>query len=369
MPYLPRPPGFEKRISHVEAAEVLSHYTNTTWKPISLLRQGTRTVGAGHSEGTARKLFVDIGGREFLLKQLPWYCDHRPHADGVIAVQDRLAEAGVPVARLQRTTSGDLLHVSQTTGEQRLYILQQVVTGTNWDGAASRSRSAGRTLARLHQICTLPWAVSYGASVRRENVFDIAAEALLLAADHDQSDAESDNDSPDNDSPDNGIIAELRGTVAQLRDKAASSGYLSLVQLIHGDVNPTNFVYHPDDSVAAIVDFDNCCHDHPVHDVARGLVHIGCLPTDPGSGRFAGFRDPFGDEPALAFLHGYREQATRWEEIQAVLPETAGCIAAELCALGLLDGWFDTTTFNRLERFPQAVVAWSRRLLRTGEHR
>jgi Ser/Thr protein kinase RdoA (MazF antagonist) len=117
-------------------------------------------------------------------------------------------------------------------------------------------------------------------------------------------------------------------------------------------------IYDARRNVVAFVDFDNCCRDHPAHDVARGLVHFGCFPAAPAMNRFQGLPSRFRDDLGVGFLAGYQRTAPDGQDVAAVLPYVAGCIAVELCVLALLNGWFGTDEMSRMADLPRSVADW-----------
>jgi Phosphotransferase enzyme family len=349
MTYLPRPANFDPRIGQEEAALVLGEYTSANWRRIDRLRQGARSVGDDENAGTARKLFLRYDNRDFLLKQVPWYSDCPVHVRAVMQLQACLADQAGPVAPIERTRNGELVCSLPFAGESRRYTLQRLMPGTTWDGTAAGCAETGRALAAIHVLTAelLPDATL--AHIDRHDVFAIARAAVALTGVAWHTDGE--------------ILRPFAMMIDQFEAAALDVGYPDCVRAIHGDVNPTNTIFGAGGTVTAFIDFDNCCRDHPAHDVARGLVHFGCFPTAPGANRFVGLTGRFRHDAGVAFLAGYRPGARDWTQIAAVLPSVSGCLAIELCVLALLNGWFGATEIPHMAKLPFSVVDWTKALL------
>lgn len=359
MPYLPRPADFDPYIGSAEADAVIREYTSKPWQRIAQFKQGPRTVGNGENDGTARKMFLRFAGQDYLLKQAPWYCDRPSHVRAVAHLQQRLAASGKPAATLEPTSSGERVCSVQYGSELRLYTLQHVVRATIWSGSLAECVEGGCALAGLHAAVPELLVPSSAAQISRHDVFTIARAAIALGS------LQIDKDEPHRRgaSGTRNLLTHFSHVVEQLRRESLARGYFECVRVIHGDINPTNMVYSAGCSIAAFVDFDNCCRDHPAHDVARGLVHFGCFPTTPAMNRFQHLPSSFRDDLGEGFLVGYQRSAPDWPDVAAVLPYVAGCITVELCVLALLNGWFGTNEMPRMVDLPRSVVDWVQGLI------
>lgn len=128
--------------------------------------------------------------------------------------------------------------------------------------------------------------------------------------------------------------------VERLRRAAYRADYRCDPLVVHGDVNPMNFIAMPDQQVL-IVDFDNACRDNPVHDIARGLAHLGLFSNpDSGTRRFPTEAPAVREQAVASFLDGYAAESGQPVPVAwNALGHTVQAVGIELICLGLLNGW------------------------------
>lgn len=320
-PYATRPASFAGPLTADDAAVALAEYGIAGgWDLMPPPQDG--------SAATGRRVLVSYAGRRYLLKQIPWYCDHRPHADAVAAVQDALADLVSLVPRPERTRCGHLLAALPDPADasrERLFLLQPFVPGRPWHPVDADCEAAGQSLGRLHGLLRSRTVSAAGAYVIRLDPFTTAMAAL---------DRVTEQAGPE-------LVTESREVVAQAKEAAAHLGYDAVTVLVHGDPNPGNVIFARDGSVRAVVDWDNCVRDHPAHDLVRMALHLGWLQHDGRTTGFCPRTTCARPDLATAAIEGYRRVAEDWELVRRPLAAVTTAVLTELIALGVLNGWLD----------------------------
>jgi len=246
---------------------------------------------------------------------------------------ERLAAAGVPVARIVPTRAGE----GAVTLDGRIYELFEYIESTGYPKSPEAAGAAGEILARLHLVTagTAPQESIGASSFHAARGVELAFEQIPAAV----AAVEGDHDG-----------AELKRTCKLLskgyREAArrAESGGWSVLpqQVIHGDWHPGNVLFRHAD-VAAVLDFDSARVEPRIVDVANGVLQFTMLmgtPEDP-----LGWPEGFDPARIETFLGRYdqtlraadesisgliaeEQQVLPWLMIEALIAETCVPIAA-----------------------------------------
>ena len=297
---------------------------------------------------TSKKVVLRAGpeGRRLFLKQIPWYANEPELLDFSLTFQNLLADQGLPVARIVPDKGGALY--SQIADVE--FVLFEFVPGYRYEYRASQLAAGARSLAYLHVTQPAGWWRPLRPP--SETVFDLAVAHLDLMP------VEMSAFTP----ADRALQERLRARAGNAWSELSRSGFADVpVCGVHGDFNPWNMQFAPDGSVAAVLDFDNCDVQSPLHDVAEALL------TWTGLVKYRGYSVRFApDLPVVttaALRSAERAARTFLAEYQAgggtvdggLLPAVASMIGVEFSALGLLRGDFAPSCHSMLPDWVAAV--------------
>jgi hypothetical protein len=151
--------------------------------------------------------------------------------------------------------------------------------------------------------------------------------------------------------------AEAKTLVADL-EAAVITEYRQELLQVHGDYNPFNLMYHANGSVAYMFDLENTALDHPVHDLAEGLLDFCFHVYRPFSTRFGRLPATLNHEAALLFLDGYRStNPSAFDRVARILPTVVGSTFIELFTLGVVRGDYDFDLMPSLAPVTHRLIA------------
>jgi homoserine kinase type II len=228
-------------------------------------------------------------------------------------VEDLLARAGFPVARLIPTRAGATL----VQLRDLFYELFEFVPGQPFQHTVAETRESGVLLARFHQA-TERVSPSAAEAAPRGDYHDSAAVRVGLHAIGGRLRAH------DSFSGDEAELAGLVQFLITAYDSAAhrvsAAGYgTRVMQLVHADWHPGNLLFRQL-RVLAVIDYDSLRYSRRVTDVANGALQFSIL----AGGDPATWPEQLDEARFQAFLDGY----------QSVLPlssEEHGCLAGLMC--------------------------------------
>jgi Ser/Thr protein kinase RdoA (MazF antagonist) len=285
---------------------------------------------------TSRKALVDDDLGTWFVKQVPWYADD----------ERRLRFAGEVTGWLSRHT--DLVPAVRPaldgqgwlrlpTGEA--YVLAEYRPGLRYRRRPAQVRAAGVALAGLHE-CPVP---DGGPG---EDYRDLVADHLDLARRLAGPGA-------------GGVLDLMAEWVARMRELLPDPLWARLpAGLVHGDYNPCNVLFTGDDTVAGVVDFDNCDTGTRLRDLVEGVVTFTALSYVDDTTSFA---RPFRCEPdpgaAARFVDGYLATAPALgDDERAALPGLVTGVHCELVSLGVLRGEVGDADLDTLRALEQTFA-------------
>ncbi len=236
-----------------ELAGVCAHYDLGEVRGVYEFRRGS---------SRSPKVVLDTSRGRYLLKRRARGRDDPYRVAFSHDVQLFLQAAGFPLARLVGTVRGNN---SMVQLNDRAYEVFEFVEGEPFNRTPRPCESAGRLLARLHELLrdyqprwpAPVWSYHDDHGVRTR-LGEIAARGIAPAE-----------------------IARL----AELYDRAAGLALAAPPappQLLHGDWHPGNMIFRGD-QVVAVLDFDGARRGPPLHDLAAGVLQFSLtrVRTDP----------------------------------------------------------------------------------------
>lgn len=192
-----------------------------------------------------------------------------------------LGTLGLPVSAPVPATAGDL----QLTDEGVSMSLQHVIDGSHLDVEdAAQVRSAGATLARLHEALR-----SWPAQDPRPEVLAVPTPLTEQVAGWIASEPST-------------LSPRARDVLGRLLERAPTA--LPPVQIVQGDYRAANILC-AGGVVVGVLDFEELRVDHRIVELARSAVLLGTLFRDWG---------PVSESVRQRFLDGYRTVAVLTEE-------------------------------------------------------
>ncbi|MFN0131446.1 MAG: phosphotransferase enzyme family protein [Phycisphaerales bacterium] len=286
--------------------------------------------------GTSAKAVLTTATGRFLVKRRARSIDARRRF--ALAVHHELAESGVPVASLLKTTLDGL---SEVIIDPHAYDVCEWIDATAFDGSIGATADAGSVLARFHTV--LASSLSAAAPARQEpQVSSLAAAAGARLG-----------------STAGGVVKRLALGYADAARRVRDLGIAEWPGVvIHGDWHPGNVLFRGD-RVVAVVDFDDCCLAPRTLDIANGALQFS-MDLRGGAARAPGLDE----QRCVAFCRGYEAaseslistaeiSALPWLMIQSLVIEALSAIAAA-GSLGSLDG-------PTALRIVDAQAAWMQR--------
>lgn len=244
-----------ERFQAREIAQVLSHYDLGVISRIQEYRRGSRR---------SPKLKLQSERGDFLLKRKQSGYSHE-RAIASHALQARAEEAGVPVAGFVQTRKGGTL---LAFGE-RLYELQNWVTGVRYERDPAQAYEAGVALARMHgglagvaQWAELPTGgFSDTDFVHRSLLLADAAARERVSGAAERSELSA-------------LVSGLSRHLELAEQKLVEKG-LPLQEMVvcHGDFHPGNTLWLGV-SLSAVIDFDSVRNESVAAEVANALLQF-----------------------------------------------------------------------------------------------
>lgn len=263
-------------------------------------------------------------------------------------VEDLLARAGFPVARLIATRAGE----TSVPLRDFFYELFEFVPGQPFQHTVAETREASVLLARFHQV-TERVSPSAAEAAPRGDYHDSAAVRVGLQAIGCRLRA---HDSFSGDEAElAGLVQFLIATYDTAAQRVNTAGYGSrALQLVHADWHPGNLLFRQM-RVLAVIDYDSLRYSRRVTDVANGALQFSIL----AGGDPATWPEQLDEAMFRAFLDGYEsmlplsseeKNGLLWLMCEALIAE---CVApiAETGAMGRWSGL-------RILRMVRRKLAW-----------
>ena len=293
-------PHEHARFDAPELAVVLSHYDLGVIESVTDFPRGSRR---------SPKVGVVAERGKFLLKRRAVTRAHPERVRFIHKLQQRLAGAGFPVAKLIPTRDGRYTFVQV---RDHIYELFEFVAGQPYRHTPAETRAAGLLLAKFHQVAE---GIEHGASaITRGDYHDAAAIRTGLCA------IGSTLSSHDSFTGDQAELASLVQFLLEQYDRAAeAANRLNLAsfpeRIIHSDWHPGNLLFRKDE-VAAVVDYDSVRLARRVIDAANGALQFSMI----AGGDPATWPDNLDEERYGAFLAGYESLLPLSAEERACIP-------------------------------------------------
>ncbi len=284
-----------------ELAVILSYFDIGVIESVTELNRGSRR---------SPKIGIVSNQGKFLLKRRSTQKAHPDRVRFAHRIQQHLACAGFPVARLVETreTQGTFL---QWKGH--VYELFSYVAGQPYKRTTAEASSAADMLARLHESLTsieLPDSVTvpkgdyHDASSVRTGLQGIAA---TLSSHDSFTGTESDLDA---------MISSLSESYDNAAGEVRSAGIDTLPsQIIHADWHPGNMLFR-NNQVVAVIDFDASRESKRIVEVANGVHQFSITGNgDPATWPAEIDRERFG-----SFLAAYEKCLPLSDEERSAIP-------------------------------------------------
>jgi len=285
-----------------ELAVVLSHYDIGIIESVTPFARGSRR---------SPKLGIVADAGKFLLKRRAAERARVERVRFTQAVQHHVAQAGLPIARIQPTRDGRRTVVQL---REHVYELFEFVPGQTYDQSIPQTRDAGATLARFHQAVST-FRKPEGLPVPKGDYHDnaLVRKGLLSIG--------SSLSSHDSFSGDEAELASLVQFLLEHYDSAAQrvNSHRSLTaekQVVHSDWHPGNLLFRGPE-VVAVIDYDSVRVARGIIDVANGALQFSMI----GSGDPASWPDEQDEERLRAFLAGFESVVPLSGDQRACIPD------------------------------------------------
>ncbi|TKJ93367.1 hypothetical protein PaeCFBP13512_02920 [Paenibacillus sp. CFBP13512] len=283
------------------------------------------------SETSRRALIESQDGSLYFMKEVPWYVESIEYAKSIIQLQYELSVKGIKVPEVILTTSKKLfVHIDTN---KILYLQKYILNSNMYKNYSEQIYAAGKEL-RDFEI--------KAASVFRLNILAIpqyspyeSAKNVLVLLLKKFIKKRSEMKKEDQEEIQN-FVRACRKLIDQW---STQHGQISGKQesIIHGDLNPMNFIFSNKGSVSGLIDFDNACIADPLVDVAEGLLTFAGVTYRENSSRLASINElEFSNFEQ--FLNGYTETHGLALEEREVLPLLIATAGIRLASLGLIRG-------------------------------
>lgn len=281
---------------------------------------------------TARLTLVqDLRQKRYVLKEFPWYCSNESFVEAVLEYQERL-KAYLSIPKILKTRQGKL-YVQCEEGKS-FFFLQEFTKGYAWNASYEQAYSLGTFLGDFHSYAqTMPKVL-----VPQETVFAFSLSLCSLTKSINEPHWNSIKDY---------FMQEVGQRFQEMENQAQNMGYGNTLFAIHGDYNYTNTLFGNHGEVVALLDFDNCLIDNPIHDVAQALLYAGCVKLKQGT--------PFFDTIApvqkgamliSCFIEAYRQaNPMLYQKIIELLPLAVRAVYLKMIVVGFLRGDFSAQAF------------------------
>ena len=257
---------------------------------------------------TSERAFVAVGNSYYMTKKMPWYCSDSKYLTFLYDHYNKLHDQGYPCPAVLKTMAGKSL--SQIDGDY--YACFVYVDGYEYAHTPKQAYAVGAQLAELHNTTFGMANVAYHETIA--DSFNQLAEIANI--------------------PEITAIKQfVANTFHQLK------GYTRYSCIVHGDCNPSNFIFGADGSVKAVVDFDNTKADNPIRDIAEAVLTFGVVSYQGNTSNFKDIWNEPDQTVCLELLHGYKahtEHPEIFADLVRMLPLAIKIISAELYVLSFL---------------------------------
>lgn len=349
MPVNKKPAFLDARISDSEISDIMSLYGISSWSRQHSINQGNKSVLDDSNSGTSRKAFMEVAGRLYILKEIPWYCSGKGFVDASTKFQRELFNKGVCVPNIVASRFGDGFVEVTKESDSSFFMLQEVGHGIAWNGSDKHIKGLSEFLGAMHAASLDIDYRDSGINLPQESVFSIVLNMLRFAKDEIEeknpslSESESDNLS--------NLLSSFERDAQNflLHEKS----YKMIKIGVHGDYNPTNMLFGEDGEVTAVFDFDNAAIDNPVHDLAQAILHTSFFPFREGTSKLGEIPDFFDKEQAKSIFQSYA-RSSPFDELylKPILPSAVRAVSMELTILGLLTSSYHLSETQRLKDVP-----------------
>lgn len=306
---------------------------------------------------------VSYKNKNYILKQIPPYCANIQFLDAALLFRETLREMGIPIPKFIKTSDNKKYALEKLeSGKDRIYILENFIDGISWKKKKEQVENMASMLAKIHKIShdiffskKQTTEISYDKKLElpKKNVFDIASHMLKISKE-----VLSTNSTWNSDKKNflNSFINKCHVHLQKIKKSAMKKGYNTIMIPIHGDYNPTNILFDKENNIIGIIDFDDCCIDNPIHDIATALLCICYFPFEK-KGKL--FLDKYQYELSirnakLFFSHYFKNSHLNSEKIIPYIDEAFEAIAIQCLALYLIKGIY--TEFSQVEDFFQHIT-------------
>lgn len=350
-------------LSNSEISEIMHLYGISFWSQLQRINQGGKSILDNNNSGTSRKVFLDISGQSYILKEIPWYCSERDFVEASTKFQKALFERGVCIPHIIAAQTGDdfveltkkIFDHSFFKGySHSFFVLQEIANGVVWSGSSIQVRGLSEFLGLIHTASLNIDYQNSGINLPHESVFSIVLNMLGFA----EEEIREKNPGISKSEIDN--LSDLLASFEQKTHNliAHEPLYSQIKMGVHGDYNPTNMLFRENGEVAAIFDFDNAAMDNPVHDLAQAILHTSFFPFREGTSKLGAIPDNFDKEQAKFIFQTYVDAAP-FEELylKSLLPGAIQAVSMELVILGLLTSSYELSEIYRLKDIPAIAEA------------
>lgn len=359
MPVTKKPAGLPAFFQREEALTLAGRFSIESVGGIEVLdrvRQGKKTLLSAQGQGTARKAFLRAASSKYVLKEFPWYVSDPDFPQAVTKLQTRLkTDFGLPIpAYVPAMDTKGFFVRSEGHQISKACTLQEMVPCISWSGTMRQMKSSAKLLKKLHQATTSICAEGETRAFPKENVFDSTLDLLdigraELMRDRKHQFSETDMRKLDR------LIDVYKDKVLSAKEDASRHGYSSAQILVHGDFHQNNVLFKSHGEVAGLVDFDNCCLDHPVNDVARMILSSCFFNVSEGQHPFGSIPQSMDQKKAGVFLAEYKKDNAHAETVTDNLKYAARAVALQLSFLGILTGGYKAEHLEELGRIPDRI--------------
>jgi Ser/Thr protein kinase RdoA (MazF antagonist) len=306
------------------------------------LIDGDECVLLEDRSNTSYKSVVHTDRGRYLLKRVPWYCDDVSYLGFQYDFSDYLRGVGFPAAKVETTRD----RLSWFEFQKSRFVLFEYVPGCRYRESVTQSRSAAETLARLHR------AAFVSRSAPREDLFERAASFIDMVKDSITPLVRGERDARFQEAIiflDTEMFQPLRDRLERARNSCSESGWERLGRVgVHGDYSPSNLIFDQLGMVNAVVDFDNCDIDSPLHDLAEAILCFGVLNFKPDTTVFEDLHTASIGPLAFEFVRTYEQIAPLADCERECLPHIMVATLVELLCLGIVRGDFQLSEHSRM---------------------
>ena len=330
----------------IEIKKVLKYYgIVSSYKILSSVTLNNQTLLFKNMGKASWKCLISFSNERFILKKFPWYCDSVQFVNSITKFQQYLKISGLPIPSIKKNKYNYLYTKLRNKELVNTYFLQTFCNGFSFKNKASNYYNFGSMLAYFHMVSSKKSLIYYNGLLKTSLVKRTLDICKICIPEMVQKKL---IDNLEKQTQISNIINILLKIINQNALILESNGYNNTNIYIHGDYNPTNVLFSDNGNVIAILDFDDCCIDNPIHDVSVALLHLCCFSYKK-TFNFDCLQDDFDISTACIFLDGY---LTELENPQLYNPKlllpSLKIIACKLFILGLMVGELKVSHFTRV---------------------